>query len=233
MNSILSNINPYIEQNFKKEFKNTDLYKHLENYYDMLVWDKLYSSIDHTEVTPRGVYELRISYCSIFYYILPLLEKNPESIADIGCGINPFKRFIPNLVGYNPTYEQADLIERFSETFIKKYQHKFDAAMSINSLHFISIDTFSQRIMDFSKIIKPNGRGLITFNLMQLLHDDGTNRLDKIQKIFGTVRPNNLQVENYLRQETESLDLNILIWDLDFSKTAEPINGNIRLVFET
>jgi hypothetical protein len=70
-----------------------------------------------------------------FYYLEPLLESNPQSIVDVGCGFNFFKLLIPNLIGLDAT-DQADIDRYFDQEWADANLEKFDAAFSINALHF-------------------------------------------------------------------------------------------------
>ena len=87
-------------------FKTTEVYKKLLCDYteEKLVWHKFFyigttiKSITETHVTPRPTWKEEFS-AAVFYYLLPLLEKNPQTIYDLGCGANMFKRYLPNVIG--------------------------------------------------------------------------------------------------------------------------------------
>lgn len=54
-------------------------------------------------------------------------------VLDVGCGINPFKNRITNLIGIDPVFEQADImttIEDFS------FNQKFNTAFCLDSIIF-------------------------------------------------------------------------------------------------
>ena len=112
---MIENINSYNETEFKKIFTNTEIYKKLEQNFSKknLVWNKfVWLSPAYTEQrnliwrsvpmikgrTPRARMPTLFS-ASVFYYLLPLLEIEYDSIYDLGCGANLFKPYIPRLVG--------------------------------------------------------------------------------------------------------------------------------------
>jgi hypothetical protein len=86
------NINPYNPEQFKKIFESTDIYRSVIEDYDNLWWEQQVKFFDR--LTPRqSVSTLTRGFSMIpFYYLQPLLEKNPTLIYDLGCGANMFKR---------------------------------------------------------------------------------------------------------------------------------------------
>ena len=115
----MENIAPYNENEFISVFKTTEVYKKLRCDYtdDKLVWHKFFhlgntiKSIteERSSVLRTGGYSTPRAYkeefsASIFYYLLPLLEKNPKKIYDLGCGKNMFKPYLPNIIGIGAEY---------------------------------------------------------------------------------------------------------------------------------
>jgi hypothetical protein len=102
----MKNIAPYNENEFISMFKTTEVYKKLKLNYadDQLIWNKFFhlgrknEFIKKDDETPRETCKKEFSV-SIFYYLLPLLEKNPKKIYDLGCGKNMFKPYLPNIIG--------------------------------------------------------------------------------------------------------------------------------------
>jgi hypothetical protein len=98
------NINPYNEIKFKSAFEKTEIYKKLKQDFgdNNLIWLKFFNlranKIKIDGVTPRQQARQQFS-ASVFYYILPLLEKEYDTIYDLGCGANMFKPYLPGLVG--------------------------------------------------------------------------------------------------------------------------------------
>jgi hypothetical protein len=100
----MENIRPYNENEFISVFKTTEVYKKLKLNYtdDQLIWNKFFDlgkkSIRTDDTTPRASHSKEFS-AAVFYYLLPLLEKNPKKIYDLGCGKNMFKPYLPNIIG--------------------------------------------------------------------------------------------------------------------------------------
>ena len=214
-------------------YKNKDIFSDIENYYDILVDENtnLNSFIDNIGV-PRNLYENRIGFIQPWRCIKYLLELNPESIADIGCGKNDFKRFIPNLIGFDPYSDKADIQERFDSEFVDRYKHSFDSAFSICALHFVTLDYFSQRVLEFKNIIKPGGRGYLALNLARMIEDAPEKKnIDYLIDLFGSVNPDTQQVKQYIENEINELKLDLVMSKVDFTIYDEYINGNIILVF--
>ena len=78
-----------------------------------------------------------------------------EFVIDVGCGPNPFKGKIKNLVGIDPAYDEADYnvtIEEFTT------DDKFDVAFCLGSINFGSFDTIIAQIDRVVNLLKPNAR---------------------------------------------------------------------------
>ena len=201
----------------------------LEEYYDVLIWD--HKDLKKSK-PPRWQLGSRIGFLQPYYYIEQLLKEDPKNIADIGCGGNDFKRFYPNIIGYDPYEPEADLKELFDEKFVQKHFQEFDAAFSICALHFIPLDYFAQRVSEFASVIKPGGRGYLALNLARMVEDapDKKNS-DYLLDLFGTENPSTEQCYDYITKELDSLGLDMLESTVDFKIYDEYINGNIRLLF--
>lgn len=59
--------------------------------------------------------------------------KPEEWVLDVGCGINPFKQLVTNLIGIDPAFKQADYL-----TTIEDFQtdQRFDVAFCLGSINF-------------------------------------------------------------------------------------------------
>ena len=201
----------------------------LQEHYDVLVWDK--EDINYNK-TPRWFLENRIGFLQPYYYIEQLLKEDPKNIADIGCGSNEFKRFFPNIIGYDPIWPEADFKELFDEKFVQKHFQEFDAAFSICALHFIPLDYFAQRVSEFASVIKPSGRGYLALNLARMVEDTPDKKsTDYLLDLFGTENPSTEQCYNYITKELDTIALDMLECDVDFKVYDAYHNGNIRLLF--
>jgi hypothetical protein len=69
---------------------------------------------------------------------------NAESVIDVGCGFNPYKKFHDNLIGIDIVNKRADFncdILNFSPVL-----SKFDVAVCYGILHFNSYDWIRERL---------------------------------------------------------------------------------------
>jgi len=78
-----------------------------------------------------------------------------EWVLDVGCGTNPFKGLIKNLVGIDPAMDQADV-----KTTIEDYHtdQRFDVAFCLGSINFGSEETIKHQISCVDSLLKPTGR---------------------------------------------------------------------------
>jgi len=86
-----------------------------------------------------------------------LVEKiRPEEIVlDVGCGSNPFKERIANLIGIDPAFGQADY-QTTIEDFI--FEEKFDVAFCLGSINFGTEENILHQIECVIKFLKPTAR---------------------------------------------------------------------------
>lgn len=218
-------------------------FKTLENYYDLLLENEAHyhrlqnGDADLEYLNPRDYLSYRIGFVDVFNNLNKLLEINPKTIVDIGCGCNHFKNFIPNLIGVDPkggdpNYRKVDIARAFNTEFSNEYKHSFHAAFSINSIHFITLDYMKRQILEFANIIKPGGRGYIALNLARMVEDTPYKKnTDYLLELFGTETPDINQCRNYVKKELDTLDLDVLTYEIDFTIYDAYLNGNIRLIF--
>jgi len=79
--------------------------------------------------------------------------KLEDSVLDVGCGTNPFKNTIKNLVGIDPVFAQADV-----QTTIENFQSdkKFNVALCLDSLIFGDKENVLYQIDCLVKHLTPN-----------------------------------------------------------------------------
>ena len=210
---ILENKNPYNQKEWEIKFKDTELYKKLQEDFDIIAFDhfveqahikKFYNS--QGTGTPRQNIGSSIFSGTIFYYIDYLLQDNPEIIYDIGCGWNIFKKYMP-IYGYDPYSTYAD-----SRTIPSDFHGKY--VMSVNALHFSSIDNLTDIVTDFYNKIDEGGKGFLTLNTARM-----TKRFDLDN------------VESDIRTQLFKFYDNLLVFDLDLSFRDAYLDGNVRMVF--
>ena len=236
----MQNLNEYNEEKFKSEFENTSLCQQITKDFDQVLWSK-----HHNEPHFYKIYTIRqllgqSSFSAVpFYYLQKLTEKNPPNIYDIGCGWNIFKKYIPNIIGLDHLFDIipkvsgvnffADVSAYVSDNYIATHQNYFESAFSINALHFQSLTSLESIITKFISMIKSNGRGFLALNLQRLL-DNSTSA--ELVELFSTTTPAKIDYENYIRLVLSKINCQYLIVDIDLTMIDEPLNGNIRIVFE-
>ena len=78
-----------------------------------------------------------------------------ESVIDVGCGDNYFKGKIPNLLGIDPAFEQADLmvsIEDFGT------DQRFDVAFCLGSINFGDETDIENQLRKINGLLKQKAR---------------------------------------------------------------------------
>jgi hypothetical protein len=219
------NINPYNPEQFKKIFESTDIYRSVIEDYDNLWWEQQVKFFDR--LTPRqSVSTLTRGFSMIpFYYLQPLLEKNPTLIYDLGCGANMFKKYITNIVGVDRNGDQIcypDIEDQVDSKYIDAHQNYFESVFSINALHFRPLSNLRLIYEEFISMVKPGGRGFLSVNMQRMLEREQVSSMQKNQNIL----------DQYVRKQLDNLPCTYLIFDVNLNPLDEWLDGNIRLVFE-
>jgi hypothetical protein len=213
----------YDKEKFLNEFSQTEVFKKISSDYKYLFSDKTDIPVAILEkndipppTTPRSRVAARsIFLYSIFYYLNFLTELDPKTIADIGCGGNFLKKYIPSIVGIDNTLE-SDVFSYFDDHFLENNFQKFDCALAINSIHFISLKDFSKRINDFGKIIKPGGRAFVTFSLRRMIEHTEPH---EFAEIFPDLSRRILVKDycDFLEEEIKKVNYKIIVRDFIFA----------------
>ena len=184
------------------------------------------------EFTARQFYGGRPNYETVFsvvpfYYINFLLDQNPETIYDIGCGWNIFKKYIPNIIGIGAedpasSIFYGDIHDFVDDEFIQGHKDYFESVFAINSLHNHPLSSFSKIVQDFYSMVKPNGRGFLALNFQRMIERDPR---------FVNADP--ASAELFCRTELAKLsEINFLVVDICSTPIDNYMDGNIRLVME-
>jgi hypothetical protein len=214
-------------------------YEHIV--YTYLEANLLKAALNHTVYeAPQVVLEkFNILNALPYYYIQWLLEINPAIVLDVGCGTNPFKGLIPNIIALDdqscpPPYSNDALKCHFDKDFAESHPHMCDALISINAIHFSPIWTIKSRMLSMAQLVRPGGRAFVSFNAETWLMSTPKNQL---QEYFGNY-PTVDSVIEYMHQSVTETNLKMLVSDWPVCKVPEhspirdDLNGNIRLVFE-
>ena len=228
-----NNINSYDPDKFKQEFVNTELYRKLQEDFDIV-----YFGNDQLEFrakyTPRQFHASRKFSLISFYYLKFLTDQHPKNIYDLGCGWNIFKKYIPNIIGIDRSSDEyplplyADIDTTINDDFIKQHQNYFESVFSINALHFYPLSQLRNGVLNFISMIAPGGHGFLSLNLERMIELDPEN--------FQNY--NMYQLDQYIRSQLHDIPAQYLVFDLkldvyqdwNYSRTGNMIDGNIRLV---
>lgn len=184
-------INPYFSNISFKNFPKLD--KKLSDYYD-----HVYDTVVDFEVTPRYFYEtgLKICFRDIFYYIDRLYDNNPSSVVDVGCGECIWKRWFPNIVGFDPNtykFSQQDFVDFFDKDFSKGHTQHYDSGMALNSIHFIDWKDVPKQIDLAMNIVKD--QFLFTFNFRCLANTPDAPLSELILQFDDMIQQTNYEIK--------------------------------------
>jgi hypothetical protein len=197
--------------------------------YVYLSFDLLYQWTDIYCDTPRLRAVTGQIPCASFYYTEFLVELQPDRIYDIGCGMNFFKDILPNVIGIDD-HGNPDLFDHFDKDFVSGHENAFGAVMSVDALHFISLEDFGERVMDFFRIVTPGGRGYLAMNAARMWSQTPHA---KLAEIFGSVDLDIGLVARYIDAELDRLPIQFLVREnIIEQRFDECIDGNIRLILQ-
>ena len=235
----MDNIKTYNVAECQAYCRQLPFFDQLTQDFDILSWDKIFNT-NREKITPREFHGRRPMFPEKtmfsmvpFFYLKPLLEKNPKTIYDLGAGWNIFKKYIPNIVGVSPTCgvdHYSDINDFVDQDYIQNHQDYFESVFSINALHFHPLTELKVIIQGFASMVATGGRGFLALNLSRML--EKTER-DILIDIFGIKIINDItkeQYEKYVLEVLADIGLNYLIVDVDV--IDDPMDGNIRIVFE-
>jgi hypothetical protein len=134
-------------------------------------YDRIYDTALDFEITPRYIYEsgIKIGFRDIFYYIDCLYTHGPTSVIDVGCGECIWKKYFPNIIGFDPNtneFSTQDFVDYFDRDFSQNHAQQYDCGMALNSMHFINWNDVPKQIDLAMNIVKD--RFLFTFNFSMI-----------------------------------------------------------------
>jgi len=188
-------------------------------------------------VTPRKEYITRKFSMVPLWYLQFLVDASPSRIVDLGCGENFFKPVIAKLHGIpvhgidpTPDNTDADEFDYFDVDFSKGHPNAYESVFSINALHFVPLNEMTTVINNFYNIVAPNGRGFLALNSARMVE---RTKHDWLLDKFNNSEPTPLQIQEYVRDQLSTLDIDFLVIDLLIDKISnEYMDGNIRMVFK-
>ena len=219
----LNNCNTYNSTNFKDEFIKSEIYCKIEATADIILWEKNYAnSISY--FTPRQVAWSKIANMRSFYYINYLYELSPSIVYDIGCGVNWFKQWYPNIHGIGEERSVdlnfGDEQGKWDHNLINKLNN-VQAMFAINSLHFRHVDNLLKVIEQVISVLANKGRAYLAFNTAVIIEESKVPNLTTEHLI------------KYLRHKLYKIEgVRWLVVDMDDSFDYGGMDGNINLVLE-
>jgi hypothetical protein len=78
-----------------------------------------------------------------------------ETVIDIGCGHNIFKKYIPNLVGIDPVYKNADYLTTLENFTTDK---KFNVAFCLGSIQYGTTQDIEAQVAKVIDLLTPSAR---------------------------------------------------------------------------
>jgi hypothetical protein len=78
-----------------------------------------------------------------------------ETVIDIGCGCNIFKKYLPNLIGIDPVYYEADYrttLEDFTT------DQKFNVALCLGTIQYGTLHDVKNQISKMTQLLTPKAR---------------------------------------------------------------------------
>jgi hypothetical protein len=170
-----------------------------------------------------------------FYYLDYLALEREDFVLDLGCGVNPFKKFVTNLQGLDADKNaNYDILDHFDADYVQGHKGIWSKIIAINSIHFAPITQVAYQLNLLAELLENNGRAFVATNLETwLMHTEP----QIIKNIFGDY-PNFRDIVEYFDQQVKQTGLKLLVYDwpiLDSSyetSIRDDYNGNIRLVFQ-
>ena len=95
------------------------------------------------------------AYTYSAYNIIATKIMPHEWLLDVGCGANPFKELVKNVIGIDPARDEADVMVTIEDFYASK---KFDVATCLGSLNFGDDGTVGRQISKVVSCLKPTSR---------------------------------------------------------------------------
>jgi hypothetical protein len=180
-------INPYSPSKIFTNF--ADLDARLQQHYD-----RVFDTVVDYEISPRYFYEsgLKIGFRDVFYYIDQLYNTNPSCVIDVGCGECTWKKWFPNIIGFDPNhneFSQQDFVDFFDLDFSKGHTNWYDSGMALNSLHFVPWDYLPKQIELAMNIVKKHFLFTFNFNMIKNVpaHSSHENLIPKFDQLLQSL----------------------------------------------
>ena len=214
----MQNINPYDQHQFQQEFEQTQTYQILKEKYDYIVFEKFFESRKSLDPIPRKLF-ISSQVSAVPWYYLNFLDTSEQTV-DLGCGMNFFKPYFPNVIGIDKNPTDADIVDTVNDEFFTRHINAYHSVFSINALHYLPIGNLRNICINFSNMIKPGGRGFLSLNVQRMLEKTTTSFALKGKEL-----------EAWIRQQFDDFPCELIVLDIDTTVINAFLDGNIRVVF--
>ena len=155
-------------------------------------------------------------------YLVDLIEEEDghnAMILDIGCGVNPFKKYFRNLIGVDPgDWGNADLQLDCNGAFNLFQSNSFDWILGIGFIHHCNTTEIHLAIEQMKSLVKPGGKIAMLVN-----HDKRPSLYPFDEETVETLT--DLHELNYFHYPVEDYtDISKVSWQID----DEIQDGKIR-----
>jgi hypothetical protein len=125
---------------------------------------------------------------------------NPAVVVDVGCGFNPFKNRIRNLVGIDIANESADIVCDLMDAPFR--EASVDVALALGSINFGTSHDVSAALAKVAGWIKPGGFVYMRGNPGQEVHPEITIFPWSAENAVSIGRHVGLRVHKPVQEET-------------------------------
>lgn len=152
--------------------------------------------------------DLNCYHLSGFAILPDIMKLQPQSLLDLGCGYNEFKRYFPQLVGIDFANTAADVVDDFVNYDCP--DNSQDVILALGSINFVDLETVTQQVDYIHRKLRPGGTAFIRVNPAQAPDDSITERFYawSIEDIYNfttqynfTIRDNIIHYEDRLPSE--------------------------------
>jgi len=191
------------------EFCHTTEYQTWQNQWQSSVNDVTwFNELEDLHYTPRGWLWHRIA-SRIPYYLLHTINIDIKKCVDIGCGDNLLSWNNPHIWGVDKGSSAQN--EELTSTWYVDNCEKWSKVISINAIHFRSVQKIGESLSKIESILTSGGSGVVTMNRFRIeeYSDIYTDELLKEQiSTISTVT----RVVWFDEPKDSHLDGNVWVW---------------------
>jgi hypothetical protein len=122
----------------------------------------------------RGIEKFQLTGYNLIEKIEP-----GESVIDVGCGSNPFRGRIPNLVGVDPAFPEADYQMTLEEFVNRGVIQRFNVAFCLGSVNFGTHQDVENQIALLMRVMRTRDTR-IYWRCNPGVHDHGNPEFDSV-----------------------------------------------------